>query len=124
MGRIGLSELIIMLVVYVIPVGLFIYNCNGILKNIKPENQKIKKNSLNKLFIPLYGMYWVFVVIKNINSSIQEELQSSQMNTNRSLKISNLNGVLYCISFLPLFAVGFIISNLIITYKSNNFNKK
>ena len=50
MGRIGISELFIITLCFIIPTLMFVISCKNILKTIKSENRQIE---INKISHPL-----------------------------------------------------------------------
>ncbi|POR26104.1 hypothetical protein BWK58_05545, partial [Flavobacterium columnare] len=126
MGRIGISELLIFALCFVIPTIMFVMSCKNILKSIKPENRQIELNKIAHILIPIYGIYFIFILIKKINKSL--ELEIKPLNKKdfyyTDYRIGNTNGFLYCFSFLPLIALFFLIANILILFKVNRLQKQ
>lgn len=105
---IGINELIIYFLLQIIPSTIFLIRCIEILKIIKQKNQEITKNQLFILYIPIIGMIWVFIVIYRINNSLKRVLNTKDYN---QIKLNYINGLLFCLSLIPLFNLIFIITN-------------
>lgn len=125
MGRIGISELLLIILCFVIPTLMFVVSCKNILKSIKTENRQIELNKIAHILIPIYGIYFIFVLIKKINKSLELEIKSHQKNGlyYTDYRIGYSNGYLYCLSFLPLIALFFLIANILILFKVSKLQK-
>lgn len=125
MGRIGISELFIIALCFIIPTIMFVISCKKILKTIKSENRQIEINKIAHILIPVYGMYFIFVLIKKINKSLELEIKSHNKNGfyYTDFRIGFTNAFLYCLSFLPIIALFFLIANILILFKVNKLQK-
>lgn len=64
------------LVIGLVIVILYLLNLQNTLKAAAPENRKMPPANVWLLLIPLFNIYWSFVVVKRISETIAAEYQS------------------------------------------------
>ena len=75
--NLALTEILIilpMLVCILVPMIFFLIAQQDLLKTIKPENRTIQPNEVWLQLIPVFNLYWQFVVVDKISDSIRNEL--------------------------------------------------
>ncbi len=73
----GFTEILLMLPVLgfiLIPMIFFLIAQQDLLRTIKPENRTIQPNEVWLQLIPVFNLYWQFVVVDKIADSIRNEL--------------------------------------------------
>jgi hypothetical protein len=129
--NIALTEILIILPILgftLIPMIFFLIAQQDVLKAIKPENRTIQPNEVWLQLIPLFNLYWQFIVVDRISDSIRNEIverhpvsfgatsnsafpiytdERPTYNLGRAYCILGLIGVLGFFILFPLFFAGF-----------------
>ena len=66
------------LLLCLVPAILFILTQQNTLKEIRPENRELSPGLVWLQFIPLFNLYWIFVVVTRIADAISKENISFQ----------------------------------------------
>jgi hypothetical protein len=99
MGRLGLSEIIVILLVLgVIPQIFYLLTMQRTLKAISIENRKIEPDQVWFSLIPLFGLIWNFIMIIRVTDSLQSEFKKRNIHTNEE-KPGYSIGITYCTLF-------------------------
>ena len=74
--NIGFTEILMLPVLgfIIVPMMFFLIAQQDIVKAIKPENRTIQPNEVWLQLIPVFNLYWQFVVVDRIADSIRNEL--------------------------------------------------
>ena len=75
--NLGFTEILLMLPLVgfiIIPMIFFLVAQQDLLKAIKPENRTIQPNEVWLQLIPVFNLYWQFVVVDRIADAIRNEL--------------------------------------------------
>ena len=67
---------ILLLLVFVVPLILFLLTQQNTLKAIRPENRSMNPGHVWLQLIPLFGQVWQFIVVSRISESLGKELAS------------------------------------------------
>jgi hypothetical protein len=108
MGRLGLTEIILILVVLglmVIPQIFYLLTMQRTLKAISLENRKIEPNQVWLSLIPLFGLIWNFIMISRVADSLQSEFKKRNIHTNEEkpgYSIGLTYSTLFCCSIIPI----------------------
>lgn len=117
------------IIIHVIIICIYIFWFLKANKNIKEENQKIKKNEILLLLIPVFSFFWIFYVITKLNQSIFKEITDRNIleKEYKNHKISLSSGFIYVSVFIPLisyFALFFfLIDNIMLRQRIRSFHK-
>lgn len=69
---------ILLLAGFLIPAVLFLLTQQNTLKVIQPENRELSPGLVWLQLIPIFNLYWIFVVVTRIADSISKEIVSFQ----------------------------------------------
>ena len=59
---------------------MFISTLSSLLKSVEPANRKINPNSVYLLIIPIFDIFWSFVVTNRVADSIEAEFRGRNIN--------------------------------------------
>jgi hypothetical protein len=90
---------IILLLLFIIPLGFFLVTLQNTLKIISPENRKMSPGSVWLILIPFFGMVWQFIMVRRIADSIGDECVKLNIDTKERAPTYTI-GLIYCISSL------------------------
>jgi hypothetical protein len=116
MSKLGLSEVIVLVVIFIIPQFFFLVTLYKTLKNVSVENRKMEPNMVWFSMIPFLGNIWQFFIVKKIASSLNAEFSKRNINIPEEQPgyvIGMTYCVLFCFSIIPLigslaFIAGFV----------------
>ena len=134
MGRLGLSEIIFILIILgimIIPQIFYLITLQKTIKEVSIENRQIQPNQVWLALIPLFGLIWQFLMVNRIALSLQAEFKKRNINT-KDEKPGYFIGLSYCSLFccsiipvLGLFAgIGGLVCWVIYWVKINNYKTK
>ena len=84
MGRLGLSEIIFILIILgimIIPQIFYLITLQKTIKEVSIENRQIQPNQVWLALIPLFGLIWQFLMVNRIALSLQAEFKKRNINT-------------------------------------------
>jgi hypothetical protein len=87
------------LLLFIVPLILFIVTLQNTLKIISPENRKMRPGEVWLTLIPLFGVVWQLVVVSRIADSIRDECLKLNISFKESRPTFTI-GAVYCFSFL------------------------
>lgn len=96
------------LILFLVPAILFLLTQQNTLKVIQPENRLMSPGQVWLQLIPIFNLYWQFVVINRISDSLSRQLYSSGFSfeeqegfqhANREDRPTHGIGIAYCILF-------------------------
>jgi len=93
---------IIFLLLYIIPLVLFLLTLQNTLKIISPENRKISAGNVWFMLIPFLGIIWQFVVVQKIAESIKAECKMLNIYVKEKMPTYAF-GLSYCLSYILFF---------------------
>lgn len=138
-NQIETTIVLIALVCVAIPFILFLLTQQNTLKAIQPENRDMPPGNVWLQFIPIFNLYYQFVVVQRMSSSIDKEISSRTDESNilpeinpgtNADSLKNI-GLTYCILSLcgwvpfigPLASVGSLLFLIIYWVKLNSFKR-
>lgn len=111
MGRLGITEIILILFVLgimIIPQFFYLITLQKTIKEVSIENQKIQPNQVWLTLIPLFGLIWQFIMINRIALSLRAEFKKRNINI-KDEKPGYSIGLTYCTllccSIIPILGV-------------------
>ncbi|MEP7318819.1 MAG: hypothetical protein ABI921_08750 [Panacibacter sp.] len=113
MGNLGLQELLLLGIVGgIIMAGIFfLLTLQNALKTVSPENRAMEPGNVWLLLIPLFNIYYMFIVVNAIAASLNNEYQKFGVikNENPTYNI----GIAWCItqiasSILQFFSIPYL----------------
>src|SRR5687767_10593654 len=109
------------LLIFLVPYILFILTQQETLKAIRPENRTMPPGEVWLQLIPIFNLFWHFVVVRNISNSIRKELQYREQNSFLGLADPEITaelhrkptldiGIAYCVLTVLSILFGSIVS--------------
>lgn len=105
LANLGQTEILLLLGVTCLPMIFFILNLQGVLRTLRPENQKIAPALLWVTLIPFIGLIGQIYVVIKMSESVRLEFEKRNM-TVKDEKSSLLMGIGYCTLLLLSSAPG------------------
>lgn len=131
MGRLGLTEIILIIIVLgimIIPQIFYLITLQKTIKEVSVENRKIQPNQVWLALIPLFGLIWQFIMVNGMALSLQAEFKKRNINivdNKPGYSIGLAYCILFCCSIIPVLGVFAGITGLVcwIIYwvKINNY---
>ncbi len=131
MGRLGLTEIILILIVLgimIIPQIFYLITLQKTIKQVSVENQKIQPNQVWLTLIPLFGLIWQFIMVNRVALSLQAEFKKRNINIVEEKPgyfIGLTYCTLFCCSIIPVLGVlagiGGLVCWVIYWVKINNY---
>ena|SRR5688500_9768644 len=90
------SLTILMLIAFIVPFVFYLLTLQKTLKAISPENRRMSPSQVWILFIPLFGMFWHFIMVAKIADSIKAESMIREIELKES-RPGYLVGLAMCI---------------------------
>jgi hypothetical protein len=118
MFGLGMPEMIIILVilcVFVLPTVFYILTIKKTLSRCAPENRTMEPGQVWLLLIPLFNMFWHFVIVLNVAKSLKKELEKrgSKLNLMPSKNIGLAMCILTPLSIIPDIGILFTLAGLV-----------
>lgn len=111
MGRLALTEIILILIVFgiiIIPKIFYLITLQKTIKEVSVENQKIQPNQVWLTLIPLFGLIWQFTMVCRVALSLQAEFKKRNINIveeKPGYSIGLTYCTLFCCSIIPVLGV-------------------
>ena len=80
----GFTEILLLLpfiALIIIPMIFFLITQENFLKVIKPDNRRMQPNEVWLQLIPLFNLFWQFIVVNRIAESIRNEIIDRNLNS-------------------------------------------
>jgi hypothetical protein len=131
MGRLGLTEIILILFVLgvmIIPQIFYLITLQKTIEKVSNENRKIQPNQVWLTLIPLFGLIWQFIMINGVALSLQAEFKKRNINIadeKPGYSIGLTYCILFCCSLIPVLGVfagiGGLVCWVLYWVKINNY---
>lgn len=128
----GGSEWILILLSFglvIIPAIFYILTLQKTLEIISPENRKMPPTYVWLLLVPLLGLIWHFIVVRDLSASIKAEAISKDLNVELkpAYNIGLAMCILSCLFLIPILSIftniAFLVCWIIYWLKINSYKK-
>jgi hypothetical protein len=115
-----MQQIGLLLVSFLIETLIYVFFCLSLIqaiKQVKPENRTIQPSSIWLFLIPVFNLFWIFVIISRMASSLKNELEERdyEIEENPGYNIGMLVAVIPFLTYIFYLVDYFIIRNQVIT---------
>jgi|SRR5690606_31525500 len=114
--NLGPAEIILVLVIpfvlFIIPFIFYILTLQATLSAISIKNRRMPPSNVWLLLIPVFGLIWHFVVVKDLASSISDEAVDRNIRLDEPSPAYNIGlgmCILNCLIFIPLVGIAALV---------------
>ncbi len=78
MGNLGFQEILLVAVfvaLLIVPAIFFLLTLQKTMETVEPQNRTLQPGKVWLLFIPLFNLVWIFILVKEIAISCQNQLE-------------------------------------------------
>lgn len=115
-----MQQIGLLVVSFLIETLIYVFFCMSLIlaiNQVKPENRTIQPSSIWLFLIPVFNLFWIFVIISKMASSLRNELEDRdyEIEENPGFRIGMFVAIVPFLTYVFYLIDFFVIKNQVIT---------